>query len=153
MRARLALVVAAWACAAAFACGVRGDAPVPELPTAEIRVGNHQLIVEVAATPAQRGRGLMFREKLPDDRGMLFLFPDDRVLEFWMRNTRIPLSIAFADASGQIVRIADLEPFSEQPVSSVALARYALEVNRGWFEQRGIESGDAIRGIPQQPVQ
>jgi hypothetical protein len=104
--------------------------------------------VELAATPAQRGRGLMFRKELPDERGMLFVFPDERVLEFWMRNTSIPLSIAFADASGQIVRIADLEPFSERPVSSGALARYALEVNRGWFEKRGIQSGDAIRGIP-----
>ena len=152
MRTGAGLVLAAWACAAALACGARSESPVPELPTADIRVGNHELTVEVAATPAQRGHGLMFRDQLPDDRGMLFLFPDDRVLEFWMRNTKIPLSIAFADASGQIVRIADLEPFSEMPVSSVELARYALEVNRGWFEKRGVESGDAIRGIPQQPV-
>ena len=75
----------------------------------------------------------MFREELPEDRGMLFVFPDERVLEFWMRNTEIPLSIAFADASGRIVRIADMEPLSDAPVSSGAPARYALEVNRGWF--------------------
>jgi uncharacterized membrane protein (UPF0127 family) len=147
-------LLAACAAAAALACGGRSDASDPaELPTAEIRVGNDVLTVEVAATPGQRGRGLMFREKLPDDRGMLFIFPDDRVLEFWMRNTSIPLSIAFADASGQIVRIADLEPFLEMPVSSGALARYALEVNRGWFDKRGIQSGDAIRGIPSLHVQ
>lgn len=141
-------LLAACAAAAALACSGRGETSEPELPTASIRVGNDELTVEVAATAAHRGRGLMFREKLPEDRGMLFIFPDERVLEFWMRNTKIPLSIAFADASGQIVRIADLEPFLEMPVSSGALARYALEVNRGWFERRGIQSGDAIRGIP-----
>jgi hypothetical protein len=149
LRARAARTVLAIACAvAALACGGRGEQPAPELPSALVHVGNHQLTVELAATAAHRGRGLMFREKLQGDRGMLFMFPDERVLDFWMRNTSIPLSIAFADASGRIVRVADLEPFSEVPVSSRELARYALEVNRGWFEARGIRSGDAIRGIP-----
>ena len=79
-----------------------------------------QLEVEVAATPATRSRGLMFRESLPDGRGMLFVFPKEQPLQFWMRNTTLPLSIAFADDSGRIVHIADLEPLSEALVPSGA---------------------------------
>jgi hypothetical protein len=132
-----------------LACGARSDHPAPELPTAAILVGNHRLTVEVAATRAHRGRGLMFRKSLPDDRGMLFIFPEEQLLDFWMRNTSIPLSIAFADASGRIVRIADMQPFSDAQVSSGAPARYALEVNAGWFAQRGVRAGDDLRGLPQ----
>ena len=104
---RRRLIAAAFCAAWALACGARGERPRTELPTAPIIVGNERVTVELAATRAQRGRGLMFRETLAEDGGMLFLFPDEQVLEFWMRNTRIPLSIAFADASGRIVRIAD----------------------------------------------
>ncbi len=84
---------------------------------------------------------------------MLFVFPEERVLDFWMRNTRIPLSIAFADASGRIVRIADMEPFSDAQVSSGAPARYALEVNAGWFARRGVRTGDDLRDLPQGGVE
>lgn len=150
MRARAARTVLAVAvvCAGLLACGARGDKAGADLPTATIHVGNHRLSVEVAATPAARGRGLMFREELPEDGGMLFVFPEEKVLEFWMRNTRIPLSIAFADGSGRIVRIADMDPLSETPVSSGAPARYALEVNRGWFDAHGVRSGDALGRLP-----
>src|SRR4029450_8642685 len=109
-------LLAAFLVFAALACGARGD-DAGDLPTAAIHVGNHLLTVEVAATPAARARGLMFRKELPEDRGMLFVFPDERVLDFWMRNTEIPLSIAFAEASGRIVRIADMEPRSGALVS------------------------------------
>ena len=132
------------------ACGNGTPPAVPgaRLPVDWLTVGGHRITVELARRPEEQSRGLMFRDSLPPDHGMLFVFPVDSVQTFWMRNTKIPLSIAFADASGQIVRIADLEPFSEMPVSSVELARYALEVNRGWFDRRGIQTGDAIRGIP-----
>lgn len=152
-RRRLAAAVAALCAAWALACGAGGDHPRTELPTAPIVVGNERITVELAATRAHRGRGLMFRETLAADGGMLFLFPAEQVLEFWMRNTRIPLSIAFADASGRIVRIADMEPFSEDAVSSAVPARYALEMNRGWFEHHGVRAGDSIRGIPSIPVE
>jgi hypothetical protein len=79
---------------------------------------------------------------------MLFLFSVDEVQTFWMRNTKIPLSIAYADKSGRIVRIADLEPLDERPVSSIAPARYALEMNRGWFAAHGVVAGDEINDIP-----
>jgi uncharacterized membrane protein (UPF0127 family) len=137
---------------AALACGARGD-DAGDLPTAAIHVGNHRLTVEVAATPAARARGLMFRKELPEDRGMLFVFPDERVLDFWMRNTEIPLSIAFAEASGRIVRIADMEPRSEALVSSGAPARYALEVNRGWYATHGVQSGDSLGHLPATPAE
>lgn len=90
----------------------------------------------------------MFRKELAADRGMLFVFPDERVLEFWMRNTEIPLSIAFAEGSGRIVRIADMEPRSEDLVSSGVPARYALEVNRGWYAAHGVQSGDSLGRLP-----
>jgi uncharacterized membrane protein (UPF0127 family) len=79
---------------------------------------------------------------------MLFLFPRDDVQAFWMRNTTLPLSIAYADRRGRIVRIADLEPLDERPVTSIAPARYALEMNRGWFAAHGVAAGDQITGIP-----
>ena len=118
------------------------------LSVASILVGHQRVTVEVAATPSARRRGLMHRQSLPDDRGMLFIFPQEKLLTFWMKDTHIPLSIAFAREDGTIVRIADLEPRSEQPVSSRSPARYALEMNRGWFARHGVLEGDAIRRIP-----
>jgi uncharacterized protein len=140
--------------AALAACGARGEQQASELPTVTIVVGNNQpLRVEIAATRAHRGRGLMFRESLPEDQGMLFIFPDDRVLEFWMRNTRIPLAIAFADASGHILRIAEMPPLSDATTSSGAPARYALEVNSGWFTRHGVRPGDGLRDLPKTRVE
>ena len=114
-----------------------------------IRVGNHEISVEVAADPETRRRGLMEREGLPEDHGMLFIFPHERVLSFWMKNTPLPLSIAYADAEGRIVRIADLEPHSERGVSSGKPALYALEMERGWFERKGVLVGDSLRRLPE----
>jgi uncharacterized membrane protein (UPF0127 family) len=144
---------ALWLAAALWigACG-NGTAPVvpgAQLPVDWLTVGGHRITVELARHPAERSRGLMFRDSLPPDHGMLFLFPAEEVQAFWMRNTKIPLSIAYADARGRIVRIADLEPFDEQPVTSIAPARYALEMNRGWFAAHGVAAGDAITGIPE----
>jgi len=111
-------------------------------------VGNADAWVEIVATPATRNRGLMFREALDADHGMLFIFPDEQPRSFWMRNTRIPLSIAYADSVGRIVHIADMKPFSERSVPSGAPARYALEMERGWFVRHGVRPGDTIRRIP-----
>ena len=135
---------------APLGCGNGSDASDgrPPLSVASILVGHQRVTVEVAATPSARRRGLMHRESLPDDRGMLFIFPEEKLLTFWMKDTRIPLSIAFAREDGTIVRIADLEPRSERPVSSRSPARYALEMNRGWFARHGVLEGDAIRHIP-----
>ena len=139
------------ALAAAFACD--GGVPGAELPVETIIVGNHQITAEVAANPQDRQRGLMFRESMPDGHGMLFLFPEERVRGFWMRNTPLPLSIAYADSAGRIVAIRDLEPHDERAVSSVRPSRYALEMNRGWFARHGVYEGDVIQRIPRVPVE
>ncbi len=109
-----------------------------------LRIGEHELQAELATTGEERARGLMFRESLPDDRGMLFVYPGEQHRSFWMRNTSIPLSIAFIDAEGTIVSIADMQPFDETGVPSAAPAQFALEVNQGWFAERGIMAGQAV---------
>lgn len=116
-----------------------------ELPTAEISIKGHKLAVELAATPAARGCGLSHRDDLPQNHGMLFIFPEVRPETFWMKDTRIPLSIAFFDAAGKILSIQDMVPMqTEAQYHSSRPAKYALEVNQGWFKGHGIEAGDRV---------
>src|SRR5206468_7039453 len=122
--------------------------PGAQLSVDWLTVGGHRITVELARRRAEQSRGLMFRTSLPPDHGMLFVFTADEVQTFWMRNTKIPLSIAYADAGGRIVRIADLEPFDERPVTSIVPARYALEMNRGWFAAHRVVAGGRITDIP-----
>jgi hypothetical protein len=143
-----ALLLAAALAFAACGNGTPPAVPGAQLPVDWLTVAGHRITVELARLPAEQSRGLMFRESLPPDHGMLFVFPVDAVQTFWMRNTVIPLSIAYADASGKIVRIADLEPLDERPVTSIAPARYALEMNRGWFAAHGVVTGDRFTDIP-----
>lgn len=111
-----------------------------------LRIGSHQLSVEVAATSTQREQGLMFRRKMPADQGMLFVFPAEQPLSFWMKNTYLPLSIAFIDANHEIINIEDMAPLDEQSRTlSLGPALYALEVNQGWFDEHGIKAGDDVR--------
>jgi uncharacterized membrane protein (UPF0127 family) len=100
--------------------------------------------VEIADNDAERARGLMGRTALAEDRGMLFVFDEEQTLSFWMKNTLIPLSIAFMDSEGRIVDIQDMKPLDDDPPHYVSAepARYALEVNQGFFEERGIKVGD-----------
>ncbi len=103
------------------------------------------LYVEVADDPWEHQRGLMFREYLPDNRGMLFIFPYPQRLHFWMKNTYIPLSIAYISSDWKIVEIYDMELLSERLVSSKNKVQYALEVNRGYFQRKGIKVGDRVK--------
>lgn len=112
--------------------------------TTRIRVGDRFLSVEVVSTAESRARGLMNRASLPWDEGMLFVFESEQPLAFWMRNTLIPLDIAFADAAGVIFQIEPMEPQTLNSHPSIKPAKYALEVNRGWFEARGVKIGDRI---------
>ena len=98
--------------------------------------------VEIAATEAARERGLMGRTALAEDAGMLFVFDREQPLAFWMKDTLIPLSIAYIDSNGRIVDIQDMQPLDETPHPSAEPARYALEVNQGFFAARGIQVGD-----------
>jgi uncharacterized protein len=120
----------------------------PKLPTETLTIGEQSVRAEIAATHEDRQMGLMHRDSLGTDAGMLFIYPDVKVRGFWMKDTRIPLSIAFADADGVIVRIADMKPFDESRTSSLYPAKYALEMEKGWFEAKGIEKGAKIAGIP-----
>ena len=100
---------------------------------------------EIASTQEQRNLGLMHRKKLPDGEGMLFVFENDQVLSFWMKNTYIPLSIAFITFDGRIIDIKDMFPHDERSVTSARSARYALEVPQGWFARTGIQLGDVVK--------
>lgn len=117
-------------------------------PTIDLAIGHHILRAEVADTEAERSLGLMYRDALQPDHGMLFVYPDSLPRSFWMRNTRIPLSIAFLDAQGVIVSMADMRPYDETPVPSGGPAMFALEMSQGWFQERGIAPGDSLRGLP-----
>jgi uncharacterized membrane protein (UPF0127 family) len=105
-----------------------------------------RLYVELANTPATLEAGLMYRDKLAKNAGMLFEFPSSRRLSFWMKNTPIPLDIAFVSDDGVIVDIKDLAPMSMKSVQSSTSCKYALEVNSGWFAENGISEGDRIFG-------
>ena len=100
--------------------------------------------VEVARTDAERNTGLMYRTELEDGKGMLFVFETDQVLSFWMKNTFIPLSIAFIAYDGKIIDIRDMHPRNTNTVSSSRSVRYALEVPQGWFDRAGIRTGDVV---------
>ncbi len=111
----------------------------------EIVIGEHRLEAEVVATPEKRSVGLMFRDVLPENRGMLFVFAGPYTGSFWMRNTRIPLSIAFISQERRILNIEDMQPFDEiTQHAPQGAAFYALEVNQGWFAMRGIQPGDEV---------
>lgn len=118
--------------------------PARSLPEAELRIGEHTLTVEIASTPEERAVGLMHRKSMKEDRGMIFVFENDQILSFWMKDTLIPLSIAFISADGTIRQIEDMEPESLSSVTSRRSVLYALEVNRGWFVERGIVPGDVV---------
>lgn len=118
------------------------------LPAARLTVGAEKITVEVADEPQERSLGLMYRDSLDADTGMLFVYPDEAERSFWMRNTRVPLSIAYIDAKGRIVHIADLAPLDERSVPSLAPAKYALEMNKGWFAAHGVQVGSTVTGLP-----
>lgn len=116
-----------------------------KLSIVAVAVKGQKCYVELADEPLTRQRGLMFRSELEDDRGMLFVYPEPRPLQFWMKNTYLPLSIAFIDSEGFIVNIEDMEPLDvKSRTKSLRPVPYALEVNRGWFATRGIQSGDKV---------
>ncbi|HEU5090206.1 MAG TPA: DUF192 domain-containing protein [Roseiflexaceae bacterium] len=114
-------------------------------PTIQLTLGSGTLEAELAVTGEQRQQGLMFRTSMPEDYGMLFVFPTDETLTFWMRDTHIPLSIAFIDAGGRILNLDDMQPLDDKTFhTSNGMARYALEVNQGWFAAHGVQAGDVV---------
>jgi len=110
-----------------------------------IRVAGKPVRVRISQTADEMERGLMFTEHLPPDEGMLFIFDREKILHFWMKNTLIPLSVAFIDRRGRILEIQEMKPLDEQMShTSRQPAIYALEMNAGWFREHGVKVGDEV---------
>jgi uncharacterized membrane protein (UPF0127 family) len=120
--------------------------PQPKLETTKITAGIHVIIAELAASPQQQATGMMMRTEMGANEGMLFVNSDSSTRCFWMKNTLIPLSIAFISDDGTIANLADMQPRSEASHCSIKPVRYALEMNQGWFAKRGIKPGMKLRG-------
>jgi uncharacterized membrane protein (UPF0127 family) len=119
-----------------------------DLPTTTLTINGQKVLAEVVSTPEQRATGLMNRFSLQPDHGMLFVFEQPQPLGFWMKNTFIPLSIAFIDGDGKIVNIEDMRPQDESTHWSRGIALYALEMKHGWFAGKKIAAGDIVKGLP-----
>lgn len=142
-----------WLAGLAVVTGMSGSAAFAQgaMPLAELGAGMHRIEAEVAHTPQTRQIGLMHRTSLPQQRGMVFVFERDATHCMWMKNTPLPLSVAFVDAQGRVINIADMQPHTEDNHCAAAPARFALEMNLGWFAARGINPGDTLRGFDRLP--
>lgn len=132
----------------AASAAIAQEGPQSRLPTVELTAGMYVIQAEVAQTHQQHSTGLMHRHSMGVNEGMLFVYPSAEIRCYWMRNTLIPLTIAFLDDDGAIMNLKDMEPHTERSNCSIKPVRYALEMNRGWFDQRGIKPGFRLRGIP-----
>ena len=121
--------------------------PQSDLPVVQLDMDGHKAWVEVANHMATRTSGLMFRREMDQDNGMLFVFPDTDQRYFWMKNTLIPLSIAFIDDKGNILNTLEMPPQTEQTFPSQGPAKFALEMNAGWFTKAGVKAGDKVDGV------
>ena len=121
------------------------------MPVMELSAVFHRIEAEVAASDQNRQVGLMNRKAMPQQRGMLFVFTQNNTHCMWMRNTLIPLSVAFIDDEGYIINIEDMQPQTEDNHCARQPARYALEMNLGWFAQRGIKPGVKLGGLDKAP--
>ena len=123
-----------------------------QMPTVELSAGIHLIRAEVAYTFETRAQGLMFRKYLGPNEGMFFVFPQAEIQCMWMKNTLIPLSVAFIDEKGKIISISDMQPQTETSHCAAAPAKFALEMPGGWFAAKGIKSGTAIQGLNKAPA-
>lgn len=122
-----------------------------EMPHLDLTAGMYRIDAEVAADQQNRMVGLMNRRNMPANQGMLFVFPQDNTHCMWMRNTLIPLSVAFIDHDGVIINIEDMQPQTENNHCARRPARFALEMNLGWFAQRGFAAGNKLIGLDKAP--
>ena len=149
------MVVCVLAAAAAVCAGpahAQQDAGQPQrLQAITLNAGMHNIRAELAQTPEQRQKGLMYRRDLGSHEGMLFIFESATPQCFWMKNTPTPLTIAFVADDGSIVNLADMKPFDEASHCSARPVRFVLEMNQGWFAKRGIQAGFKLGGAPFKP--
>ena len=118
-----------------------------ELPVIQLQAGMHLIRAELADSMGTRMEGLMYRKSMPQGSGMVFVFDETATHCMWMKNTLIPLSVAFIDEAGAIINIADMQPHSEVSHCAARPARFALEMNKGWFAERGVKPGAKLRGL------
>ena len=132
-----------------FVALVPGAAALAQIamPVAELGAGMYRIEAEVAATPDHRMVGLMKRRSMPANHGMLFIFTEPQRHCMWMKNTQLPLSVAFLDEQGRILNIEDMKPQTEDNHCAAKPATFALEMNEGWFRQKGIAPGVRIGGV------
>ncbi len=121
------------------------------MPVMELSAGFHRIEAEVAVNDRNRQLGMMNRRTMPVQHGMLFVFPENNTQCMWMRNTLLPLSVAFLNEEGRIINIEDMQPQTDDNHCAKTPARYALEMNLGWFAQRGIKPGMKLGGIDKAP--
>lgn len=133
-------------CASALA--QPAQAPQMNLPRVQLSAGMHLIDAQVAATPEQRETGLMFRKEMPQQEGMLFVFEMPAQQCFWMKNTVLPLSVAFIADDGTVVNTDEMAPLTLNSHCSAKPVRYVLEMNKGWFAKKGIHAGFRLQGTP-----
>ena len=133
------------------AAAAASSAATKKTPTLALNVGGHAVKAEIAADDATRQQGLMYRKQLPKNDGMLFIFPELGYHAMWMKDCFIPISVAYLDEAGKIISIHEMEPQTENPHRALGPARYALEMNGGWFTAHKIKAGDSIKGIEKAP--
>ena len=139
-----------WLCAALLLSGAN-FATASDVKPISLNAGIHLIQAEVATTHATRMRGLMHRKTLDGNHGMVFVFPEEGRHCMWMRNTYVPLSVAFIDDRGAIVNIEDMVPQTEDQHCAAQPVRYALEMSKGWFAARGLKPGMRVSGLEQVP--
>lgn len=122
------------------------------LAVVTLTIDGQAVEAEVANREATRMAGLMFRREMGKNHGMIFIFPDSQIRAFWMKNTVIPLSIAYIDSRGVILNILEMPPETEDSFYSKGNAQYALEMNSGWYKARGIQAGDRVEGLKAAPT-
>jgi uncharacterized membrane protein (UPF0127 family) len=132
------------------ACALAQPAQAPQmnLPRVQLSAGMHLIDAQVAATPEQRETGLMFRKEMPQQEGMLFVFDLPAQQCFWMKNTVLPLSVAFVADDGTVVNTDEMAPLTLDSHCSAKPVRYVLEMNKGWFAKKGIKPGFRLQGTP-----
>lgn len=144
---KLAIRILVAALSTASAAQAQSGQP-QELPVVRLSAGMYNINAMLATTPQQRQIGLMFRKEMKPNDGMLFVFEREGQQCFWMRNTLIPLAVAFVDETGHIVNTAEMQPLSDESHCSAQPVRFVLEMNTGWFSKRNLKAGDRISGPP-----
>jgi uncharacterized membrane protein (UPF0127 family) len=147
-RRRLDRRIAGWVLFCALALVAVEAVALEKFQTTQVHVGSQALKVELAITEPQRMQGLMYRDKLGANDGMLFVFDAPEYQSMWMKNTLLPLSVAFIAPDGTILNVEEMEPQTLNPHMSAGPALYALEMNKGWFASHGLKPGDKAAGLP-----